>query len=109
LESFAITVILVLTLYVIINEFVRTSARIPGIKGPTGYPLIGNIWDIRTNAADKYRSWSKKYGGVYQIQLGNIPVVVVNTSAAAKTIFGHNAQALSSRPEFYTFHKVNMT
>jgi 3-hydroxyphenylacetate 6-hydroxylase len=106
LEALAISIILVPVIYVVANEFVRDRARIPGIKGPRGFPLIGNLWQIRTNAAEQYRKWARKYGGVYQIQLGNIPVVVVNTAAAAKTIFGQNAQALSSRPEFYTFHKV---
>lgn len=38
--------------------------------------------------------------------LGNVPVVVVNSAKEAKVLFGQNAQALSSRPEFYTFHKV---
>ena len=70
--------------------------------------MIGNLWEIRANAAEKYREWARKYGGVYQIQLGNIPVVVVNTAASAKVLFGQNAQALSSRPEFYTFHKVKL-
>lgn len=94
-------------IYLIINEFVRAFARIPRMKGPSGLPLVGNIWDIRINAADKYRQWSKQYGAVYQIMLGNIPVVVINSAASAKTIFGSNAQVLSSRPELYTFHKVS--
>ena len=50
--------------------------------------------------------WSKKYGAVYQIMLGNVPVIVVNSAKAAREIFGANSQALASRPEFYTFHKV---
>lgn len=76
------------------------------MKGPSGLPLIGNLWDIRVNAAEKYREWARRFGDVYQIQLGNIPVVVINSASAARTIFGQNAQAMSSRPEFYTFHKV---
>ncbi|KAL4930026.1 cytochrome P450 [Aspergillus undulatus] len=106
LQSLAIIVFTVPILYVIVNEFIRASARIPGFKGPHGLPLIGNLAQIRKNAAEQYRIWSKTYGPVYQIQLGNIPVMVINSAAAAKTIFGHNAQALSSRPEFYTFHKI---
>lgn len=93
--------------YVVLNEFIRSSARVQGMGGPTGLPLIGNLAQIRTNAAEQYRIWSRKYGPVYQIQLGNIPVVVVNSAASAKILFGQNAQALSSRPEFYTFHKVS--
>lgn len=92
--------------YIIANEFIRQQARVSGLGGPIGLPLIGNLWQIRVNAAEKYRQWARTYGAVYQIQLGNIPVVVVNSAAASKVLFGQNAQALSSRPEFYTFHKV---
>ena len=99
-------ILVIPALYIVFNEVVRQKSRIPTLKGPPGLPLIGNLHQIRTNAAEQYRSWSKTYGGVYQIQLGSIPIVVVNTAAAAKVIFGQNAQALNSRPEFYTFHKV---
>jgi len=107
-RSLGIAALLLPFLYVILNEFIRASARVKGMKGPRGLPLIGNLAQIRVNAAEQYRIWSKKFGAVYQIQLGNIPVVVVNSAASAKVIFGQNAQALSSRPEFYTFHKVSV-
>lgn len=106
LHSLGVAALLVPFLYVILNEFTRASARIKGLKGPMGLPLIGNLAQIRFNAAEQYRVWSRQFGAVYQIQLGNIPVVVVNSAASAKVLFGQNAQALSSRPEFYTFHKV---
>ncbi|KAL2783424.1 cytochrome P450 [Aspergillus keveii] len=106
LQLFATVAFAVPVLYIIINEFIRASVRIPGFKGPRGLPLIGNLAQIRKNAAEQYRIWSKTYGPVYQIQLGNIPIMVVNSAASAKVLFGHNAQALSSRPEFYTFHKI---
>jgi 3-hydroxyphenylacetate 6-hydroxylase len=89
-------------------EVVRNSARVPGFKGPPGKPIFGNLWQIRQkDAPEQYRQWAKKYGPVYQIQLGNIPVLVVNSAAAAKAIFNQNLHATSSRPEFYTFHKVS--
>lgn len=94
--------------YLFVNELVRNNARISGMKGPPGWPLIGNFWDIRVNAAEKYRDSVRSFGDIYQIQLGNVPVVVINSAAAARAIFGQNAQTMSSRPEFYTFHKVRM-
>lgn len=109
LQSLAAFTTFVTIVYVIINEFIRSAARVPGIKGPRGLPLIGNLAQIRVNAAEQYRQWAKTYGPVYQIQLGNIPVLVVNSAAAAKVLFGQHSQALSSRPEFYTFHKVRET
>ena len=92
--------------YLIYNEFVRRAAQIKEFTGSTNWLQVGNIPDIRFNAAEKYRQWSKIYGDVYQIQLGNIPVIVVNSAEAAKNIFGQNSQALSSRPVFWTFHKI---
>lgn len=100
------TLILTPILYIVANEYVRYTRRIKGFSGPTNWPLVGNIPDIKYNAADKYREWSKKFGAVYQIQLGNEPVIVVNSAEAARKIFGGNSQALSSRPVFWTFHKV---
>lgn len=107
LRSVLVLLVFVPLTYVVINEFVRRSARIKGFSGPTNWPLVGNIPDIRVNAAEKYRQWAKVYGDVYQIQLGNVPVIVVNSAEAARKIFGQNSQALSSRPVFWTFHKVN--
>jgi 3-hydroxyphenylacetate 6-hydroxylase len=94
------------TLWVVGNEIVRLRARVPGLSGPTGWPIIGNYLDIRSNAAVQYEKWGKKYGDVYQVQLGNTTVVIVNSPTAAKTLFMSNSQALSSRPVTYTFHKV---
>jgi 3-hydroxyphenylacetate 6-hydroxylase len=92
----------------IVYEYIRWSARVPGFGGPPGKPIVGNLWQIRQkDAPEQYRQWAKKYGPVYQIQLGNIPVLVVNAAAAAKVIFNQNSHATSSRPEFYTFHKVS--
>lgn len=92
--------------YIAATELQRSKARIPGFSGPQGLPIIGNIHQIRVNAAEQYRLWAQKYGPVYQIMLGNVPVIVINSAASAREIFGANSQALSSRPEFYTFHKV---
>lgn len=89
-------------------EVARWSARIPGFRGPYGPPIVGNMWQIYGKDAPlQYRHWSQKYGAVYQVQLGHIPILVINTAAAAKTILTHNSSATASRPEFYTFHKVD--
>lgn len=111
LASHPIRSVLLLTflapvLYILSNEYVRYSRRIKGFPGPRNWPLVGNIPDIKYNAAEKYREWSKTFGAVYQIQLGNEPVIVVNSAQAARKLFGGNSQALSSRPVLWTFHKV---
>ncbi|KAI1093852.1 3-hydroxyphenylacetate 6 hydroxylase [Rostrohypoxylon terebratum] len=109
LRSFIVGTLVTAALYLVGNEIVRGRSRIPGLKGPKGWPVVGNLTEIRSNAAVKYQEWAKEYGDVYQVMLGNNRVVVVNGAQAAKTIFSSNSQALSSRPITYTFHKVAST
>ena len=104
--TISLSLLLIALSYLASNEIVRFRARISGFKGPRGLPIIGNLEAVRVNAAEQYRKWAKTYGDVYQIQLGNIPVIVVNSAESARKIFGTNSQSLSSRPVFYTFHKV---
>lgn len=54
--------------------------------------------------AETYRVWAKKYGPVFQIQLGNTTAVVVNTVESAKQLFLGQRHAMNSRPTFYVFH-----
>ncbi|KAI1327777.1 putative cytochrome P450 phenylacetate hydroxylase [Xylariaceae sp. FL0255] len=98
-----------LVLWLIGNEFVRALSRIPGLNGPRGWPIIGNYLDIRSNAAVQYEAWGRKYGGLYQVQLGNSTIVIANTPAVAKALWMTNSHALSSRPVMYTFHQVAST
>ena len=105
-RSLLVLLVLIPISYIVGNEYVRYSRRVKSFSGPISWPLVGNIPDIKYNAAEKYREWSKTFGAVYQIQLGNEPVIVVNSAEAARKIFGANSQALSSRPVFWTFHKV---
>lgn len=88
-------------------EIPRKLNRVPFFPGPPGWPVIGNLFSIHSSAAQKYRKWSQYYGDVFQIQLGHIPVLVVNTAASAKAIFSGHSNALCSRPVFFTFHQVS--
>ena len=83
----------------------RKRLRVPHLSGPPGLPVVGNLFGIKRNAAEQFRKWSQYYGDVFQIQLGHIPVVVVNSAASTKAIFSGHSNALSSRPTFFTFHQ----
>lgn len=106
--SYLLIILIVMSLAVapVLYERRRRGLRIPKIPGPRGLPFVGNLYDIRTNAAEQYRKWSHEHGDVFQIQLGDITVLVVNSASAAKAIFLGHSNALSSRPVFFTFHKV---
>lgn len=53
-----------------------------------------------------YHEWSKTYGPVFKVTLGEREVVVVNTAAASKELFTDLGSVYISRPIFHTFHKV---
>ncbi|KAI1105540.1 cytochrome P450 [Jackrogersella minutella] len=98
--------IITLILYIALNEVVRLRARIPRLPGPWGYPLLGSLPSLRgTATSDEYRIWAARYGDVFQVQLGNIPAVIVNSTAAARALFISQREATNSRPIFYVLHQ----
>ncbi|KHN96381.1 3-hydroxyphenylacetate 6 hydroxylase [Metarhizium album ARSEF 1941] len=75
--------------------------------GPPAWPVVGNLPSIyRQHAERQFAEWAAVYGDVIQVQFGSLSVVVVNSAAAAKSIFTGSAAALSSRPVFHTFHQL---
>jgi 3-hydroxyphenylacetate 6-hydroxylase len=103
-----ILIVVSLAIAPVLYEKRRRGLCIPNVPGPTGLPFVGSIFDVKPNAAEQCRKWSHQYGDVFQVQLGEIPVLVVNSASAAKAIFLGHSNALSSRPVFYTFHKVDI-
>ncbi|KAH8812106.1 cytochrome P450 [Xylogone sp. PMI_703] len=93
-------------LHLITNEIRRYKARLPDIDGPSGLPVIGNLHQLGPDPAERLRQWGLKYGGVYQIMMGNMPVVVFSSMRAARDVFIGQGGALVDRPRFYTFHGV---
>ncbi len=73
--------------------------------GLTG-TCISRLQINRTFSAEKYRQWSLEYGPVYQVQLGNTAVVIVNETEEAKALFLNQSSAFISRPVFHVLHKV---
>lgn len=110
IPSLAVGVLASLAAYVVINEYVRRKSMIPGFDSPPQRVLFGHLPYFANNGvAVPCRDWARRLGAVYQVKLGNITAVTVNTAAAAKYIFSHQSHATSSRPELYTLHKVGDT
>lgn len=101
-----LTPLLLFVLYVIGSEIERYLARVSGLPGPRGLPLVGSLpWLWGQVHAEKYRQWAAEYGDVFQVQLGNRTAVVVNSSSAARSLFLGQREATNSRPLFYVLHQ----
>jgi 3-hydroxyphenylacetate 6-hydroxylase len=107
LVSYIDAIALFVILIFLLNELYRWSIRVKGIPGPRGLPIVGNLHQIGKKfiPPEQYRLWSLKYGPVFQIQLGNKPILVINSAAAAKDLLIKESGSLNSRPLFYVFHK----
>jgi hypothetical protein len=92
--------------FLIISEALRLRHRLPAIKGPLGYPIFGNLLQLSPDPPERLRQWGQKYGGVYQIMMGNRPVVVLTSMQAARDVFVGQGGSLVDRPTNYTFHGV---
>ena len=92
--------------YVVVTEIYRSKIRLPRIPGPTGLPIVGNLYQLNPDPAETLHQWGKRYGGCYQIMLGTTPVVVFNSMQAARDVFIGQSASLLDKPVFYTFHSV---
>uniref|UniRef100_A0A8H7N1A1 3-hydroxyphenylacetate 6-hydroxylase n=1 Tax=Bionectria ochroleuca TaxID=29856 RepID=A0A8H7N1A1_BIOOC len=92
-------------IYLVVGEVARYRSRIPNLPGPRGLPVVGSLPWLRGKVhAEQYRLWSLKYGDVFQVQLGERTAVIVNSAAAARSLFLGQREAMNSRPLFYVLH-----
>lgn len=105
-KTVAAGLLIALFVYLIINEIVRYRVRLPTLNGPTGLPVIGNLHQLGPDPPERLREWGQKYGGIYQLMMGNMPIVVFTSAKAARDVFIGQGGALVDRPRFYTFHGV---
>jgi hypothetical protein len=80
--------------------------KIKGLPEVPGLPIVGNLYGLGDNQAKKAAEWSKKYGPVFQVRMGNRRIVFANTFDSVKELWITNQSALISRPKLHTFHSV---
>ncbi|CAN9506807.1 unnamed protein product [Ophioblennius macclurei] len=91
--------------------FKRFSKKIPaGLKrlpGPKPLPIIGNALELGSKPHLSFTSMSKRYGDVFQIQLGMRPVVILNGYETIRQALFKQGDEFSSRPDLYSFSFVS--
>lgn len=124
--------VVIMALY---HEYLRLKSRVKGLPGPRGYPIVGNLFQIKGKPAyENYRKWAKEYGPVFQgrlmslvlayyhrqhvaqycapgltenglptVQLGSLPMVIINDAQSAHDLLVKQHSAVISRPVLYTF------
>ncbi|KAH7054639.1 cytochrome P450 phenylacetate 2-hydroxylase [Macrophomina phaseolina] len=106
--SFQVAAIAVISaIYFLVRLLNRTDVpKIKGLPEIPGYPIFGSLIQLGENHAKVAREWSKKYGPVFQVRMGNRRIIFANTFDSVRQLWINNQSALISRPTLHTFHTV---
>ena len=70
--------------------------------GPPRLPIIGNLLNIDTkNAPKSLRKCRLKYGDIFTIQLGTLPMVIISGFNNIRELFLTRGDEFSSRPDSF--------
>ncbi|OCK82643.1 cytochrome P450 [Lepidopterella palustris CBS 459.81] len=98
---------IVSVVYFAVRYLNRTDVpKIKGIPEIPGVPIFGNLLQLGNSHAKVAQKWSKQYGPVFQVRMGNRRIIFANTFESVKQLWITNGSALISRPTLHTFHTV---
>ena len=96
-QSTLLVILLFFLLVGILWWFQSSGDTLP--PGPPAFPIVGSLPFLGTDIREPLRQFSKKYGDVFTVYLGQRPVVVLNSYEAIREAFVKNGQAFSGRPQ----------
>ncbi|XP_054469416.1 cytochrome P450 1B1-like [Anoplopoma fimbria] len=82
----------------------RLKRRLPG---PFAWPVVGNAMQLGQMPHITFARLAKKYGNVYQIQLGCSNIVVLNGDRAIREALIQHSTEFAGRPNFVSFQAVS--
>ncbi|KAI4792364.1 hypothetical protein KUCAC02_033423 [Chaenocephalus aceratus] len=77
------------------------------LPGPKPLPIIGNVLEVGSRPYLSLTAMSKRYGDVFQIQIGMRPVVVLSGSDTIRQALIKQGEDFAGRPDLPSFRLVN--
>ncbi|KAM4706969.1 cytochrome P450 1A1-like [Discoglossus pictus] len=96
----AIAVLVFSTIFFI--RKLRKSSRF-NLPGPWTLPIVGNFFQLGDQIHISLTEMRKRYGDVYLIKLGMMPVVVVSGMDTVKKVLIKQGEHFADRPNIYSF------
>ncbi|XP_070691802.1 cytochrome P450 1A1 [Pempheris klunzingeri] len=93
----------------LILRFFRTEIPegLRRLPGPKPLPIIGNVLEVGSKPHLSLTAMSKRYGDVFQIQIGMRPVVVLSGSMTVRQALIKQGEEFAGRPDLYSFRFIN--
>lgn len=77
------------------------------LPGPKPLPLIGNVLELGRNPHLSLTAMSKRYGPVFQVQIGTRPVAVLGSSDVVRQALIKQGEEFAGRPDLYSFQFIS--
>ncbi|XP_009975988.1 PREDICTED: cytochrome P450 1A5-like [Tauraco erythrolophus] len=74
--------------------------------GPRGYPILGNVLELRKDPHLVLTKLSQKYGDVMEIRIGTRPVLVLSGLDTIKQALVKQGEDFMGRPDLYSFRHI---
>ncbi|THU96695.1 cytochrome P450 [Dendrothele bispora CBS 962.96] len=66
--------------------------------GPTGLPIVGNLFQVSTEAWKEFTQWKHQYGPIVYLNLAGTDMVILNSHKAATDLLDRRTTIYSDRP-----------
>ncbi|XP_044302426.1 cytochrome P450 1A1-like [Varanus komodoensis] len=97
------TIVLFMAVSILMSIKMLLKSKQPHPPGPWSLPILGNLLQLGEHPYLSLDLMRKKYGDVFQIKLGMVPVVVVNGLSAVKQVLLRDGENFAGRPDMHTF------
>ncbi|XP_032926667.1 cytochrome P450 1A5-like isoform X2 [Catharus ustulatus] len=103
LVAAALCVVLVLLQW-LQQQPVPSGLRRP--PGPRGYPMLGNVLELRKDPHVALRRLSRRYGDVMEVRIGTRPVLVLSGLDTIRQALVKQGEDFMGRPDLHSFRFV---
>lgn len=94
--------------YLFLKSFQRKIPEgLQRLPGPKPLPIIGNVLEVGRKPYLSLTAMSKRYGNVFQIEIGMRPVVVLSGNETVRQALIKQGEEFSGRPDLYSFQFIN--
>ncbi|XP_062985417.1 cytochrome P450 1A4-like [Elgaria multicarinata webbii] len=102
-----VTIALFTVASILISIKMLMKSKQPCPPGPWSLPILGNLLQLGEYPYIYFDRMRRKYGDVFQIKMGMVPVVVVNGLDAVKQVLLRDGESFAGRPDMHTFSFIS--
>ncbi|KAM4660174.1 cytochrome P450 1A4-like [Amazona ochrocephala] len=88
-----------------LRQHVPKGLRRP--PGPRGFPILGNVLELRKDPHVVLSRLSRRYGDVMEVKIGTWPVLVLSGLDTIKQALVKQAEDFMGRPDFHSFQYIS--